>query len=135
MDTVTASKRSEMMSRVRCRYSKLEVKFRTELHRQGFRYRKNAAKYYGTPDLVLPKYRTVIFIDSCFWHGCERHCRMPSTRAEFWKAKIERNRERDKEVNRYYRKLSWRVIRIWEHDLKRSDFRFDYDMIKAGLVH
>ncbi len=113
----------------------MEVAFRTELHKRGFRYRKNSKKYFGTPDLVLPKYRTVIFIDSCFWHGCMHHCRIPSTRDEFWKAKIDRNRERDIEVNRYYSKLGWCVIRIWEHDLKRSDFRFDYDMIKTGLVH
>ena len=130
MDTVSKKKRSEIMSHVKCRDSKIEVKFRKELHKQGFRYLKNSKKYFGTPDLVLPKYKTVIFIDSCFWHGCKKHCKLPTTRPKFWKEKIERNRERDKEVNRHYRKCGWRVIRIWEHDLKKSDFKFDFNRIK-----
>ena len=130
MDTVSKRKRSEIMSRVRCRDSRIEVKFRKELHKQGFRYRKNSLKYFGTPDLVLPKHKTVIFIDSCFWHGCKKHCRLPTTRPKFWSDKIERNRERDKQVNRHYRVRGWRVIRILEHDLKKSDFKFDFNEIK-----
>lgn len=82
--------------------------------------------------MVLPKYRTVIFIDSCFWHGCEEHCRMPSTRARYWKDKIERNKRRDREVNRHYEEKGWRTVRIWEHDLKKKDFEFDFGMIKEA---
>ena len=59
-------------------------------------------------------------MDSCFWHGCKKHSSVPSTRTEFWKKKIARNKERDKEVNRHYKKESWQVIRVWEHDLKKS---------------
>jgi len=90
---------------------------------------KNSTKYYGKPDLVLPKYKTVIFIDSCFWHGCKRHGSIPETRKDFWLKKIERNRERDKEVNRYYRKLGWKVVRVWEHQLKSLKYVFDHNVI------
>ena len=129
MDTVSKSKRSEIMSRIRSRDSKIEIAFRKELWRHGFRYLKNSNKYYGTPDVVLPKYNTVIFIDSCFWHGCKKHCRIPTSRTEYWIQKIERNRKRDRIVNEHYRKKGWNIIRIWEHDLKRRDFRFDFDRI------
>ncbi len=130
MDTVSKKKRSEIMSRIRSRDSKIEVSFRKWLWAQGFRYRKNSEKYFGKPDIVLPKYKTVIFIDSCFWHGCKQHCRLPSTRRKFWKDKIERNKQRDKEVNRHYRKIEWKVIRVWEHDLKKKNFKFDIKKIK-----
>ncbi|RZV39172.1 MAG: hypothetical protein EVJ48_05430 [Candidatus Acidulodesulfobacterium acidiphilum] len=65
--------------------------------------------------MVLKKYKTVIFVDSCFWHGCETHLRMPKTRIEYWVAKIERNKARDVEVNEYYKKIGWKLFRIWEH--------------------
>lgn len=131
MDTVSKKKRSEIMSRVKSKDSKIEVSFRKMLWKRGFRYLKNSRKHFGTPDIVLPKYKTVIFIDSCFWHGCKKHGTMPSTRRAFWKAKIERNRERDKEVNRHYNKLRWNVVRLWEHDLKEKDFIFDFRRIKS----
>ena len=74
MDTVLKAKRSEIMARVRSRDSKMEVSFRNELWRCGFRYLKNSVKYFGKPDVVLPKHETVIFLNSCFWHGYEEHC-------------------------------------------------------------
>ena len=72
----------------------------------------------------------MIFIDSCFWHGCKKHCSLPATREKFWTEKINRNRQRDKEVNKYYKKVDWKIIRIWEHDLKKKDFEFDTEQIK-----
>lgn len=130
MDTVSKTKRSEIMSRIKSRDSKIEIAFRKELWRRGFRYLKNPNTYFGKPDIVLPKYKTVIFIDSCFWHGCKKHCRMPTSRTEYWNQKIERNRQRDKVVNKHYLRTRWNVIRIWEHDLKRQDFRFDFNIIR-----
>ena len=130
MDTVSKEKRSEMMSRVKSRDSKIEVSFRKELWKHGFRYRKNSQRYFGKPDIVLPKYETAIFIDSCFWHGCEEHFRLPTTRAMFWKEKMERNKKRDQEVSRYYKAIGWQIIRLWENDLKKKDFTFDFTMIK-----
>ena len=113
-------KRSEVMSRVRAKETGLEIKFRKALWKSGFRYRKNVRKYFGTPDIVLKKYKTVIFIDSCFWHGCKKHGTWPKTRKSFWKKKIERNVERDREVSKHYRKIGWRIIRIWEHEIKKD---------------
>lgn len=119
-DIFTKEKRSEIMSKVKSKDSKLEVEFRRKLWEQGFRYRKNVKSYFGKPDLVLKKYRTVIFIDSCFWHGCKKHCKLPTTNIVFWEKKIINNRKRDIEVSRYYKKNNWLVVRIFEHDLKNS---------------
>lgn len=119
-DTVSKKKRSEIMSRIKSKDTKIEIKFRKAIWKAGFRYRKNPKEYFGKPDLVLKKYKTVIFIDSCFWHGCKKHCRLPSTRQNYWIPKIERNKERDKEVNKHYKKLKWKIIRVWEHELREN---------------
>jgi len=120
MDTVSKQKRSEIMSRVKSKDSKIETIFRKELWKTGLRYLKNSSKYFGKPDIVLPKYKTVIFIDSCFWHGCKKHCRIPSIRRNYWTQKIARNTVRDKAVSRHYKKQGWKIFRIWEHDLKNK---------------
>ena len=119
-DTVSKKKRSEIMSKVRSRDSKIEIDFRKAIWKAGFRYSKNPTKYFGKPDLVLKKHKIVIFVDSCFWHGCKRHCRLPATRKKYWTEKIERNKQRDKEVNRHYKKIGWKVIRVWEHNLLKD---------------
>lgn len=129
-DIFNKKKRSEIMSKVKNKDSKIEVEFRKKLWKEGFRYRKNATNYFGKPDLALPKYKTVIFIDSCFWHGCPKHCRLPESNTEFWKNKIERNRQRDKEVDKYYRNINWNVIRAWEHQLKKIDISVIIKKIK-----
>jgi len=120
MDTVPEEKRSEIMRAVKNRDSKIELEFRTALWRSGFRYRKNTQNYFGKPDIVLKKYRTVIFIDSCFWHGCEEHLRMPTSRQDYWLGKIERNRKRDSQVNDHYKCNGWTVLRLWEHDITKN---------------
>jgi len=120
MDNVSREKRSEIMSQIKSKNSKIEILFRKELWKLGFRYRKNSNKYFGKPDIVLPKYESVIFIDSCFWHGCARHCRMPSTHQEYWIQKISKNKLRDKKVSKHYIDQSWNVFRIWEHELKSN---------------
>lgn len=120
-DIFSRKKRSEIMSKVRSKDSRIEVEFRKKMWRAGFRYRKNAKNYFGKPDIVLPKYKTVIFVDSCFWHGCDKHYSIPKTRVDFWKNKIKENKRRDREVDRHYVKEGWSIIRIWEHDLKNSD--------------
>lgn len=120
MDTVSKKKRSQIMASIRSKDSKIEILFRKELWRQGYRYRKNPESYIGKPDAVLKKHKTAIFIDSCFWHGCKKHCRIPSTRQNYWTQKIKRNIKRDKRVTRCYKELGWCVIRIWEHELKNN---------------
>jgi len=119
MDKFSKEKRSEIMSKIKSKDTKLEVKFGKLLWNQGFRYRKNSKKYFGTPDFVLKKYQTVIFIDSCFWHGCKKHLKLPATNKKFWEQKIENNIKRDKEVNKYYKKIGWNIERFWEHDLSK----------------
>lgn len=120
MDTVSKQKRSEIMSRVRSKDSKIETLFRKELWKNGLRYRKNSSKYFGKPDIILSKYKTVIFVDSCFWHGCKKHCRIPATKRNYWAAKIRRNTERDHEVVRHYKKENWKIFRIWEHEINKT---------------
>ncbi|MFH1611907.1 MAG: very short patch repair endonuclease [bacterium] len=120
MDTVSEKKRSEIMSKIRSKDTKIEIKFRKALWKEGFRYRKNSGKYFGKPDLVFRKHKTVIFIDSCFWHGCKKHCRIPSSNNKYWIDKIERNKKRDKEVNRHYKKIDRKVIRVWEHEINNN---------------
>lgn len=73
---------------------------------------------FGNPDFVFPKHRLAVFIDGCFWHGCTSHCRMPSSNANYWQRKIARNRKRDRLVCRTLEGRNWRVIRIWEHELR-----------------
>ena len=119
-DTVSKKKRSEIMSTVRSKNSKIEVDFRKAIWKAGFRYRKNPTKYFGKPDIVLPKHKTVIFIDSCFWHGCKKHCRIPAVRRNYWMQKISKNVARDKEVVRHYKKQGWKIFRIWEHNLQKK---------------
>lgn len=125
-DIVSKKKRSEIMSLIKNKDSKIEILFRKALWKQGFRYSKNSTKYFGKPDIALPKYKTVIFIDSCFWHGCKKHCRIPDVRKKYWTEKISRNKERDKEVSKHYKKQGWKIFRIWEHSLKNSDKILQY---------
>ena len=109
------------MSNIRSKETKIEIAFRKELWQRGFRYSKNSTGYFGKPDLALLKYRTVIFIDSCFWHGCREHCRIPNTRKDYWIKKIERNKKRDRDVSRFYKNQHWQIIRVWEHDMKKPN--------------
>ncbi|MCG2694812.1 very short patch repair endonuclease [Candidatus Parcubacteria bacterium] len=119
-DIFSKKKRSEIMSKIRSKDTKIEIEFRKKLWRQGLRYRKNPKEYFGKPDLVFPKYKAVIFLDSCFWHGCKKHGSIPQVRKKFWVEKIERNKKRDKKVSGYYKKTNWKVFRIWEHSLKTN---------------
>jgi len=130
VDVVSKNKRSKIMRAIKSKETKLEVSFRKVLWEKGFRYRKNSVKYFGKPDIVLKKYKTVIFLDSCFWHGCKRHLRMPSSRKKYWINKIERNKQRDKKVSLYYKKLGWKIFRIWEHEIRKNPERSLEKIIK-----
>tara|TARA_B100000315_G_C14423887_1_gene516872 strand:+ start:332 stop:745 length:414 start_codon:yes stop_codon:yes gene_type:complete len=120
VDKVSKEKRSQIMRSVRSSNSKMESSFRKCLWEYGFRYRKNPTNYFGKPDLVLKKFKTVIFVDSCFWHGCKVHFRNPSTNQVYWENKIKNNIERDREVDRFYKKEQWKLFRVWEHDIKKK---------------
>lgn len=118
-EKITKEQRRKTMQAIRSQ-SKMENLVSKALWKKGFRYRKNDKKLMGKPDISIKKYRIVIFIDSCFWHGCTQHCRRPKTNKEFWNKKIDRNIERDLEVNAYYENIEWNVMRVWEHDLKEN---------------
>lgn len=107
------------MKAIKSKDTKMEIAFRKAIWGKGFRYRKNSSRYFGKPDIILKKYKTAIFVDSCFWHGCKKHCRIPTVRRRYWTEKIKRNKQRDKEVNRHYKKIGWKVVRAWEHDLRK----------------
>jgi DNA mismatch endonuclease (patch repair protein) len=117
MDRVSKSERSRIMSLVKSKDTKIEEIVRKIFQAAGLRYRKNQQGYFGKPDLVFTKYKTVVFVDSCFWHGCRKHFRLPNTNQTYWKTKIDNNKKRDRKVNSYYKKYGWLVVRIWEHNL------------------
>lgn len=112
-----------MMSRIRSKNTRIELMVRRYLFRNGFRFRIHDKRLPGTPDIVMPKYRTVIFVHGCFWHGHEG-CptfRIPKTHIEFWREKIERNRVRDAAQIERLRNLSWRVMTVWECELRTKE--------------
>ena len=110
------------MSRIRGKNTTPELKLRKTLHKLGYRYRINVRKLSGSPDIVLAKYRTCIFVNGCFWHGHKdcRYATRPKTNAEFWRTKIENNRERDLRDYTFLESLGWRVIVVWECELKKD---------------
>lgn len=119
MDRISKKERSVLMGRIRSKETKIEKIVRKILWDKGFRYRKNSSKHFGKPDIVNASQKSVVFIDSCFWHGCKMHCRIPATNLAYWVSKIDHNRKRDKQVNVYYKKIDWKILRIWEHDIKK----------------
>lgn len=119
-DVHDADTRSYNMSCVKSKNTKPEIWVRKYLFAGGFRYRINVKKLPGTPDIVLPKYKTAIFVNGCFWHG-HKNCRyfvIPKTRTEWWLDKINRNIDRDQANILALKKSGWRVITIWECQLK-----------------
>jgi DNA mismatch endonuclease, patch repair protein len=119
-DKISVQERSRVMRSVKGKDTNLEIKVRSMLWRKGLRFRKNVAELMGKPDIVFPGKRLVVFLDSCFWHGCPQHLRRPSSNQEYWQKKIARNIQRDKDVTKYYLENGWTVLRIWEHELKQS---------------
>jgi len=119
VDSLTPEQRSAQMSRIRGTNTKLEVLVRKALHARGFRYRLGGAGLPGRPDIVLPKYGTVVFVHGCFWHGhsCPLY-RLPKTRPEFWADKIGKNRSRDERVVAELELAGWRVLTVWECSLR-----------------
>lgn len=117
------------MSRIRSQDTAIEVDIRKALFSRGFRYRKNVKNLPGAPDIVLPKYHTVVFVNGCFWHG-HKNCkagRIPKSRIEYWVDKIENNILRDKKNEELLRILGWKVIIVWECEVTKD---FDETLIR-----
>ncbi|MBI5101564.1 MAG: DNA mismatch endonuclease Vsr [Nitrospirae bacterium] len=116
VDIVTKAKRSEMMSRIRGSNTIPEIKIRSMLHRKGYRFRLHRKDLPGKPDIVLPRFRTAIFVHGCFWHRHEDcpYAYTPKTRKEFWSRKFDSNVRRDRVVRGELVRMGWQVVTVWE---------------------
>jgi len=124
-DMLTPQRRSWNMSRIRSSDTKPEMLMRSLLHRIGFRFRVHCRNLPGRPDIVLPRYRTVIFIHGCFWHqhaGCTEASR-PSSNTRYWSSKLEANVKRDRRHRRLLRQKGWRALRFWECEVEKNPAR------------
>lgn len=137
MDKLTKEQRHRCMSAIRGRNTKPELLVRKFLFSRGFRYRLNHPCLPGHPDLVLRKYRTVIFVNGCFWHGHEgcKYYVLPKTNVEFWRNKIERNRIRDKDEQRKLASMGWHCITVWECQLKPKVREQTLEALAYTLYH
>lgn len=128
-DVFSKAKRSEVMSRIRGKNTKPEIMMRSLLHKAGCRFRIHAKTLPGKPDIVLKRHQAVIFVHGCFWHGhkCPQF-KMPETRKEFWREKIQRNRRNDRKAISALKAQGWRVLVVWECAMKGKD-RFSEERI------
>ena len=135
MDDLTKEQRHINMSNIRSTNTKPEERVRKDLFSRGFRYRKNVRSLPGCPDIVLPKYHTVIFVNGCFWHkhDCGRFV-WPSSNQEYWVPKINRNVERDQINQAELRKMGWRVLVVWECSLKKKRFAETMEQLALKIV-
>ncbi|MBQ4303897.1 MAG: DNA mismatch endonuclease Vsr [Lachnospiraceae bacterium] len=131
--------RSYNMSRIKSKDTKPEELVRKYLFSKGLRYRKNDNRYPGHPDIVLPRYKTVVFVHGCFWHrhdGC-RYSTTPSSNVDYWTDKFRKNKERDQKEQQQLKELGWRTIIIWECQLKKpvreKNLQNLYDTIVSGI--
>ena len=135
-DRLSKEERSELMSHIRSVNTKPEVALRRALWRRGFRYRVNVKNLPGSPDIVLPKHRTVVFVHGCFWHahkGCKIY-HLPQTNTEFWLAKVTRNQERDQEVWRQLEAKGWSVVIVWECELVKAKFDGTVERVANEII-
>lgn len=135
-DTMTTQQRHYCMSSIHSSSTKPELKLRKALWKQGFRYRINDKRLPGSPDIVLPKYRSVVFIHGCFWHGhkgCPRYV-VPKTNTEFWVNKVARNQKRDEEKWRQLEAKDWSVIIVWECELEKKNLDSTISRVKDEIV-
>lgn len=121
VDILTHEQRSARMGRVRQTGTDIELRLRHALWATGLRYRvKAASSLPGRPDIVFVTAKVAIFVDGCFWHGCPLHGTKPASNAIFWSEKIRRNQQRDQQVDDKLSAAGWRVVRVWEHEVKKD---------------
>lgn len=135
-DYLARSQIHKVMSAIHSSSTKPELKLRRALWRLGFRYRVNDKRLPGSPDIVLPKYHTIIFVHGCFWHGHKdcRNATTPKTNTEFWTAKIARNQERDQKVWRQLEAKGWSIIIVWECQLKNAAMEETISRVEAEIL-
>jgi DNA mismatch endonuclease (patch repair protein) len=135
-DVFSKKKRSEIMSKIRKTNSKPEMLVRKFLFKNGFRFRIHYKKLLGNPDIVLPKYKTVVFVNGCFWHA-HKNCKynkMPKTNADYWIPKIQGNVERDKKNHEYLEKEGWNILTVWECDLEKPKQIRTLNKLQLNLI-
>lgn len=134
-DRLTTQQRSWNMSRIRSKNTVPERKVRSMLHRLGYRFRLHRRDLPGSPDIVLPKYGTVILVHGCYWHRhtCSNGQVVPRTRTEFWRSKFEENQRRDRSNTRLLKAAGWRVVVVWECQTADED-RLRHILTKAMVV-
>jgi DNA mismatch endonuclease (patch repair protein) len=119
MDNVDKETRSKVMAKVRSQNTRLEqTLFNLLVESELSDFATHVKELPGKPDIVFNKEKVIVFLDSCYWHGCPKHLRMPSSNVEYWQNKIKRNKTRDRQQSSELKKNGWRVVRIWEHELK-----------------
>ena len=131
-DVFTTEKRSDVMSKIKGKDTRIERIVARWLHQAGFRYRKHNRTVPGSPDISIKKYKIAIFVHGCFWHGhpgCKKY-RPPKTRSDYWQAKIERNRLRDEHVFEILKSMGWHVFLIWECEIEA-----DFDDLMKAVKH
>ncbi len=135
MDSVNRETRSRIMRSIKSKDTRLEREFYYALCSKGIRdIDLNPSDVFGKPDFVHKKAKIAIFLDSCFWHGCSDHCRMPHSNVKYWQQKIERNKKRDESVTERLEKNSWLVLRIWEHSLSKGEDLQDWSEKISKLI-
>jgi DNA mismatch endonuclease (patch repair protein) len=135
-DVHSKETRSYNMSRIRSKDTKPELLVRKFLHKNGFRYRLHVKDMPGKPDIVLPKYKSVIFIHGCFWHGHEgcRYFVVPKTRTEWWLNKINGNATNDSKAESILKADGWNIIKVWECELKKSSLEDTFRQLQKSLL-
>jgi DNA mismatch endonuclease, patch repair protein len=132
-DVFSPEKRSRIMSNIKSKNTTPEMIVRSLLHKLGFRFRVHKKELPGNPDIVLPKYRTAIFVHGCFWHqheACKR-AKMPKHNRDYWENKLAKNKERDLKARDDLQRMGWNVIELWECEIKRG---IDEEEIKARIL-
>jgi DNA mismatch endonuclease (patch repair protein) len=131
-DRIASEARSLLMSRIKLRNTGPEIMLRRALWAAGLRYRlKLKVPLPGRPDIIFPRARLAVFVDGCFWHGCPLHGHLPKSHGEYWGPKLARTRRRDAEVTAGLQLMGWRVLRIWEHQIKADLVRC---VVEIGLA-
>jgi len=135
MDNMTRRQRSRTMSKIRSIETKPEKKLRSALHVKGFRFRKNVHALPGKPDIVLPRFKTIIFVNGCFWHqhpGCPK-ATMPKSNKRYWREKLRKNANRDNQNMEKLSSAGWKVIVVWECEIEK-DLSAVYSVIENTLA-
>jgi len=135
-DIFTPEKRRQIMRAVGSRDTKPEILLRKALFKMGYRFRLYRTDLPGSPDLVFPKYKAIIFVNGCFWHGhnCKRGNRIPATNSDYWRRKIERNRQNDRKALASLQQIGWRCLTVWECDVTPNNLQKLCNEISDWLI-